>query len=159
MVKRLAILLLLVASSSAFAQNEQADSVMQVVLDALTLNEHRISGNLDTVLTSGTWEALAYWDMSTPATTESLNEAVGDRYRFHDGRFNIDFVNPENPRQIGLSVSGYYVRRGYLIEMFKQINSRKETIEIWYADDRYLVIESDRMRIFLTHESSYYLED
>lgn len=160
MVERLSVLLLLAFTSlNIQAQSARADSVMQVVLNALTLKEHKTNGNLDSILTSGTWEALAYWDMNTPATTESLQEAVGDRYQFSDGRFNIDFIDPENPRQIGLSISGYFVRRGYIIEMFKQINSRKETIEIWYADERYLVIESDRLRIFLTHESSYYLED
>lgn len=159
MVKSIGTFAFILMSFFATAQSPSADSVMNVVLGALTLEEHKISGNADTLLSKATWEALAYWDMSTPATVESLQEAVGDRYTFSDGEFEIQFVDPQNPRRIGYTIDGYFVRRGHTLELFKEANGRKEQLEIWYLDQRYMVIESSGLRIFLTHDSSYYLED
>lgn len=161
MVKKVAFSLLLICftSTHSFAQNEEADSVIQQVFDILTLDEHQVSGNIDSALTAGTWEALAYWDKSTPKAIESMTEAVGDRYRFSNGKFYIEFIDPSQPNQIGVTASGYYIRRRYTLELFKEANGPKQTMEIWYADENYLVLESDGLRLFFTHETSYYVEE
>lgn len=159
MVKRLIFIFTIALSIHSNAQTAAADSVMQVVLEALTLEEHTVNGNVDSLLQKGSWEALAYWDMSDPKTVESLQEAVGDRYAFSGTEFIIQFIDPNNPRQIGLTVEGYFQRKGNFIELYKTETGPRQKLEIWYIDERYMVIESDGLRIFLTHENSYYLID
>lgn len=160
MVKAIISALLLSVSISLMGQqSHDPDSVMQVVLGALTLEEHEVSGNIDSLLHEGSWEALAYWDMTTPKDAESLQEAVGDRYTFEGTTFMIQFVDPNNPRQFGTTVEGYFVRKGYVIEMYKTESGPRSSFEIWYLDNRYMVIEVDGLRIFLTREKSYYLTD
>lgn len=146
--------------TSALAQSQMdPDSVMTVVLDALTTEVHTANGNIDSLLSAGSWEALAYWDMTTPKTTESLQEAVGDRYSFGESQFQIDLIDPNNPRQVGISVKGQYQRNDYSLTLFTRANGPKQYLDIWYIDEKYLVIELDKLRIFLTHEKSYYLLD
>ncbi|NVK27296.1 MAG: hypothetical protein HWE14_04580 [Flavobacteriia bacterium] len=159
MVKRLIFIFAFTSTTFSYGQSAASDSVMQVVLDALTLNEHQINGNVDSLLQKGSWEALAYWDMSDPKTVESLQEAVGDRYAFFGTKFRIQFIDPNNPRQIGLTVEGYFQRKGNFVELYKTETGPRQKLEIWYIDQRYMVIESDGLRIFLTHENSYYLTD
>lgn len=161
MAKVIALLTFVItlASTSVHAQSPDADSVMQVVLNALTTKEHTIHGNLDSLLTTGSWEALAYWETHTPETIESLQQAVGDRYQFDGDRFTIQFINPENSREVGLTVNGNYRRVQYTVELYKGNNGPVQTFEIWYIDPHYLVIEFDGLRVFLTQEKSYYLLD
>ncbi len=159
MIRTLILALFLFAGTLSFGQSHDPDSVFQVVLEALTLEEHKINGNIDSLLRNGSWEALAYWDMNSPANAESLQEAVGDRYTFQNTNFIIQLVDPNNPRQFGATLEGYFIRSGFLIEMFKSETGPRSSFEIWYLDERYLVIELDGLRIFLTREKSYYIAD
>lgn len=153
------LILTILISSGSYAQGPDADSVFTVVLNALTTDEHVFHGNPDSLLRKGSWEALAYWDTETPKEIESLQEAVGDRYSFGKTEFRIDLIDPNNPRQIGLSVTGYFERKGNKLELYKEVNGPRRELEIWYLDENYIVIESEELRIFLTHEQSYYLLD
>lgn len=152
-------LLTLLLFKAEAQQTHEADSVMQVVLGALTTDEHQVTGSVDDHLTAGTWEALAYWNMNDPKDVEYLQEAVGDQYLFQDGKFRIDFIDPNNPRQIGSTFEGYYQRKGNFLELYKSEGNPVFKIELWYLDSRYMVIEIDGLRIFLTQEKSYYLTD
>ncbi|TNE26287.1 MAG: hypothetical protein EP346_14035 [Bacteroidetes bacterium] len=160
MAKIIHLLSFLFLGTTAMAQAQMdPDSVMTVVLNALTTEEHTAHGNIDSLLAAGSWEALAYWDMTTPKTVESLQEAVGDRYSFGESEFQIDLIDPNNPRQVGISVKGQYRRSDYTLSLFTEANGPKQQLDIWYIDEKYLVIELDKLRIFLTHEKSYYLLD
>lgn len=160
MGRRLIVLGLLFLSIVSYGQSEYADSVMTTVLNALTTEQRKLSEPADSLLELGAWEALAYWDTRDDKSVESLHEAVGDRYAFSDGRFVIQLIDPNNPRQLGMKVEGFYERVRYRVEFHKTADSGPiMAFEIWYLDKNYMVIQMDELRIFLTHEQSYYLMD
>lgn len=125
-----------------------------MILNVLTTEEHVNNGNIDSLITSSSWEALAYWDMSTSKEISSIQEAVPDRYTFGKRKFQIDFMDPDNPGHIGTSIDGYFQLHRFNIELYKDAGSNKHTLEIWYIDPHYLVLEIDGLRIFLTHQKS-----
>lgn len=146
-------------SHGSIAQNHNPDSVLQLVYKTLTLPEEPSLKILPNHLEAADWEALAYLDIMGPYDESKMQEAVGDVYRFKEGRFAIKMVDQKDPSKFGLLVNGEYkIVKNTLILSKENSPSFSMEIGVIYLDENYLVIDIDSLRIFLTHTHSFFPE-
>lgn len=129
----------------AEAQNEIS---REQVLRALRLTRPSLPEQPEEALTAGGWEALAYLNQEVMNTSDGLEEAVPDVYRFEEGHFTVQLAATSGE---GQELSGDYQldEKGF-IKLSK--TGGKEVIStwrIWYLDSRYLVLEVEGLRLFL----------
>ncbi len=139
------------------AQTQNSDSVLQLVYKTLTLPADSSLKVKSDHLESTDWEALAYIDISGLYDESKMQEAVGDVYRFKEGRFAIKMVDQKDPSKFGLLVNGdFKIESNVLVLSKKENPDFKIELTVIYLDENYLVIDMDSLRIFLTHTHSFF---
>jgi hypothetical protein len=144
----LIILLSVFCRSELHAQEAQQDSIRNMVFEALTRSKPFIAGTLASQIKNSTWEALAYWETSSPKKIEYMREAVGDIYQFKVNEFVLELRDPDRPGDYLQPINGNYSLAGSKIVMG---NAKGAVLvaEVFYVDDNYLVFNLEGLRIFL----------
>ncbi|MDX5325952.1 MAG: hypothetical protein LPK80_06795 [Bacteroidota bacterium] len=162
MARQTLILFFLLWSFNTWAQVEQdpsldPDSVYMKVFRTLTLKEPVIEEEGWSNFSNHDWEALAYWEVQKDPRPDQMQEAVGDLYLFQsDSTFIIRLRDPQNPQQIGNSITGRYRLPGRKVIALRPTNGREEIIwPIIHLSKDYMVLEVDGLRIFFTQFLSY----
>lgn len=141
-------------NSSAYCQELEPNDVVKQVFNALTGEPTQLPPKTDALLIGPEWEALAYWDMSTPKQLESMQEAVGDVYQFQPKSFAIKLIDPNNPRAYLSTISGSYSRTKEALSLVSQ-KGNVLNMSIIFIDENYLVLEIDGLRMFFTKQRSF----
>jgi hypothetical protein len=124
-------------------------SQQNTVLEWLTSAPPPLSAAAETLLL-GSWEALAYVDMTRPP---ALEEAVPDRYTFStDSTFRIAFFQ-QNPAEPQLEATGNFVfKTPQLLFYLEDFPGRVfQEMHVWFVSEEYLVLEMDDLRLFFVH--------
>ncbi len=156
--KLIALFIFLFGLTDALGQNTNSDTVIAQVYRALTLKEPAVDQVSTRLLESSEWEALAYLDMTQPQYDQnSMQEAVGDVYKFSEKRFIIKMIDQSNPSQFGLTVNGDYSIYGNTLHLTKPgAPSFNEYWKVIILDENYMVLDIDGLRIFFTHTQSFF---
>lgn len=125
------------------------DSTLYIVFNALTATQTTIHGDVEKLLSKASWEALAYWETTSPKEVAYMQEAVADQYTFNAGNFNITLRDPNNASQYLKPILGSYTLNNNLLQL--QSDAGKTILmKLIYLDTNYLVLEIDDMRLFFT---------
>ncbi len=147
------ILPLLFFSLSLYSQDISGDQAIAKVFNVLSGKEELLppSGQRDSLLQIGAWEALAYLEKGA-ALQDDLREAVPDYYHFKEDHFIFKLIDPNDHNHYGFEGQlKYRWEKNQLLVLSPNGEVVKDRWKLLYLDENYLALAMDDLRVFFTH--------